>query len=100
MKNLKEMSYDELKHKRDLIVNAKAFSICDIDRRGFQQTIKGIEKEMYRREIGKSRVLAAITGVLVLFSICVSSCQTVKGVAGDAGWILTTASDNIVIQDK
>ena len=108
MKNLKEMSYEELKQQRDLIVNAKAFSICDIDRRGFQQVIEGLEDEIYRREIGKSRVLAAITGVLVLFCICTSSCrstltavgQVAKGAGDGASTFLNGVGDFCIEEGK
>lgn len=103
MKNLKDMNYRELKLQRDLIVNAKAFSICDVDRRGFQQVIESLEDEIYRREMSTSRKVATPICVAVLLAIMFWSqgCQTVKGVSGDAGWILTKVSDNIVIeQDK
>ena len=38
--------------------------------------------------------------LLVSAVILVSGCQTVKGIAGDSGWILTKMSDNIQTQEK
>ena len=96
MKALKRMKYSELKHRVELLVNARAFSIDCQDRRTFQQAIEALEQEIYRRETRTLRSLLA--GVACLLLITIAGCQTVKGVTGDAGWILTELSENITTE--
>jgi len=50
----------------------------------------------------QTRIMVALVVItlLVLLSIVCSSCQTVKGVTGDMGWILTKTSDNIQIEKE
>ena len=95
MKSMKKLTYSELKLRRDLYLNAKIFSIDDEDRAAFQAAIEGLNNEIYRRETNGSRLLAAVLVSIVLLTIVLVGCQTVKGVTGDAGWILTELSDNI-----
>lgn len=38
--------------------------------------------------------------IVIAVILFLSGCQTVKGVTGDAGWILTELSDNIQTQEK
>ena len=47
----------------------------------------------------ESKILHNAVIVLVLAVILVSGCQTVKGVTGDAGWMLTKLSDNIQVKE-
>jgi len=45
----------------------------------------------------ESKILAL---VLLAILFCSQGCQTIKGVTGDAGWILTELSDNIQTEGK
>jgi len=62
-------------------------------------------KQRRSREIELARrlkFLVIIVNVLVLFSIIMTTtgCGTVKGMAGDAGWILTKMSENITVEGE
>jgi predicted small secreted protein len=58
------------------------------------------ERERDRPMYGKARLVVMAVIAIVLAAIFVSGCQTLKGVTGDSGWILTKLSDNIQTQEK
>ena len=86
------------------MVNAMAFSICDMDREIFQKAIQGIEDEMYRREVNGSRILTSVVCCLVLISIILTGCtttirgtgQAVKGVGQGIGTIVVGVGDFLI----
>lgn len=43
----------------------------------------------------QTRILRTAMWLIVSAVIFVSGCQTVKGIAGDSGWMLTKLADNI-----
>ncbi len=78
---MRKKSYNQLKQRRDLMLNAKAFSIDDEDRETFQKAIEGLEKQMYR----KVKIAVIVISLLVLFSILTSGCvsNTIDGFRRD-----------------
>ena len=44
--------------------------------------------------------LAIVTALVLLSIVLTAGCQTLKGVTGDTGWMLTKLSDNIQVQEK
>lgn len=61
------------------------------------------EGEEYREVVRKLRwvesiVLWTLVGIISLMSGF--GCQTMKGIAGDSGWMLTKLADNIQTQEK
>ncbi len=70
MNNLKSKSIKQLKDRRDLLVNALAFSIDEEDRAAFQKAIDGLESQMYR----KVKIALIVVSILVLLSIVSSGC--------------------------
>lgn len=99
MNILRKKTYSWLKAQRDLLVNAKAFSIDEEDRAALGKAVQGLENEMYRRELVVVRSAVVAITVLVLLSI-IAGCQTAKGITGDSGWFLTKLSENIQPQEK
>lgn len=99
MNILRKKTYGWLKAQRDLLVNARAFSIDEEDRAALQKAIQGLEGEMYRRELVVVKSAIVAITALVLLSI-VSGCQTFKGATGDSAWILQKLSDNVQTQEK
>lgn len=65
---------------------------CDLDIKAAHER----KRPMY----GRARLIVMAVIAIVIASIVLSGCQTVKGVTGDAGWILTELSDNIQTQEK
>ncbi|KKN55599.1 hypothetical protein LCGC14_0580710 [marine sediment metagenome] len=59
----------------------------------YEQAINGCDR-LTARIIAKSKRRLGLLLILLCLSL-VQGCQTVKGVTGDAGWILTELSDNI-----
>lgn len=78
--------------REDVALWTMVVNECDVD-------IKAAN-EQERKMFGKVRIGILVVTVLVLVSIFLSGCQTLKGVTGDSGWILTKLSDNINIQEK
>ena len=76
---LRRKTYSWLKAQRDLLVNAKAFSIDEDDRAALGKAIQGLENEMYRR--GLVSVFGAAT-ILVILSI-ISGCYSIHGIGKD-----------------
>lgn len=78
MENLK--SIKQLKQRRDLLVNAKTFSIDEEDRTAFQKAIDGLEAQMYR----KVKIAVVVVSILVLLSILASGgCNSIEGMRMD-----------------
>lgn len=75
MNNLKRQINDQLRRRRDLLLNAKTFSIDDGDRETFRKAINGLEKQMYR----KVRTALIVISLLVLFSIISGCAKTMQG---------------------
>ncbi len=71
--------YTELKERRDLLFNAKVFSIDNKDRAAFQKAIDGLEAQMYR----KVKIALIVVSILVLLSIVSSGCGTMAGIQSD-----------------
>ena len=63
----------QLKERRDLLFNAKVFSIDPKDRKAFQKAIDGLESQMYR----KVKIGLIVVSILVLLSILASGCGKV-----------------------
>ena len=82
MNILRKKTYSWLKAQRDLLVNAKAFSIDEEDRAALQKAVQGLENEMYRRELVVVRSAVIVITVLVLLSI-VSGCYSIHGIGKD-----------------
>lgn len=50
------------------------------------------------KRMNRFRMMIWIINIAVILQIvCCTGCQTVKGITGDAGWILTKTSENITI---
>ena len=81
MNILRKKTYKWLRAQRDLLVNAKAFSIDAEDRAALQKAIQGLESEMYRHElvVVKSAVVAAV----LVFLIIISGCYSIHGIGKD-----------------
>ena len=96
------LNYAELDKMRDALL-VEASGLTDRDE-GKLQVIGELSLEMERREAeAHRRILSAAFAVNVLVLaviIFVSGCQTLKGVTGDTGWMLTKLSDNIQVQEK
>ena len=82
MNILRKKTYRWLKAQRNLLVNAKAFSIDEEDRTALQKAIQGLENEMYRRELVVVRSAVVVITVLVLLSI-ISGCYSIHGIGKD-----------------
>lgn len=82
MNILRKKTYKWLKAQRDLLVNAKAFSIDEEDRVALQKAIKGLENEMYRHELVVVKSVVVVITVLVLLSI-ISGCYSIHGIGKD-----------------
>jgi predicted small secreted protein len=84
MNILRRKTYKWLRAQRDLLVNAKAFSIDEEDRAALQKAIQGLENEMYRHELVVVRLAVVVITALVLLSI-VSGCisNTLDGMRQD-----------------
>ena len=80
--------YTKLKERRDLLFNAKVFSIDEEDRAALQKAIDGLEAQMYR----KVKIALIVVSILVLVSI-VSGCG--KMLEG-TGRIMEGLGDGIV----
>lgn len=48
----------------------------------------------------KALLMVAVIVILILLSILLSGCQTLKGATGDSAWMLQKLSDNIVNNDS
>ena len=59
-----------------------------------KDVLKRIRINMKIDEIEK-KLLRTAMWLLIGAVVFVSGCQTVKGIAGDSGWILTKVADNI-----
>ena len=79
----------------------------------YEMVVEECDKEIARQQQVKRDIKAAVGSaqtrvmsalvvivILVLASIVLTSCQTVKGLTGDAGWILTKTSNNIQIEQE
>ncbi len=75
---MKKESHSQLKQRRDLMLNAKTFSIDDEDRKAFQKAIEGLERRMYR----KVKIAVIAISLLVLFSI-LTGCNSIEGMRMD-----------------
>ena len=82
MNILRRKTYRWLKAQRDLLVNAKAFSIDEEDRAALGKATQGLENEMYRRELVVVRSAVAVITILVLLSI-LSGCYSIHGIGKD-----------------
>ena len=82
MNILRKKTYKWLRAQRDLLVNAKAFSIDEEDRGALQKAIQGLESEMYRRELVVVKSAVIVITVLVLLSI-ISGCYSIHGIGKD-----------------
>ena len=82
MNILRRKTYKWLKAQRDLLVNAKAFSIDEEDRTALGKAIKGLSDEMYRRELVVVKSAVAVITILVLLSI-ISGCYSIHGIGKD-----------------
>ncbi len=71
-------SLKQLKQRRDLLLNAKVFSIDEEDRTAFQKAIDGLEAQMYR----KVKIALILVSILVFVSI-ISGCGTMAGIQSD-----------------
>lgn len=96
------LNYAELDKMRDaLLIEASSMTNRD---EGKLQIIEELSCEMEHREAETAKRLRGVVitvNILVLASILFcTGCQTVKGVTGDAGWILTELSDNIQTEGK
>lgn len=106
MNNLRRQKFSQLKTRRDLMLNARAFSIDDEDRAAFEKVIDGLEEEMYRRQIAIVRSMVIGINVLVIVMI-LGGCNTArstlnlgKAIGEDGAWILGKMSDNIQTTEK
>ncbi len=92
-----QMNYAEIEKMRDALL-LEASGLTETDE-GKLQVIGELSVEMESREAEASRrVLSAVAciNILVLSVILFcSGCQTLKGVTGDTGWMLTKLSENI-----
>ena len=82
MNILRRKTYKWLRAQRDLLVNAKAFSIDEEDRAALQKAIEGLGNEMYRREVVMVKSAVVVITVLVLLSI-ISGCYSIHGIGKD-----------------
>ena len=83
----------------DIGVHEMVIDECDKEVARQQQEKRDIKAA---KGMAQARVMVALVviTILVLLSIVCSSCQTVKGLTGDAGWILTKTSNNIKIEQE
>ncbi len=82
MNILRRKTYRWLKAQRDLLVNARAFSIDEEDRAALQKAVQGLENEMYRRELEVVKSAFVVITVLVLMNI-ISGCYSIHGIGKD-----------------
>jgi TRAP-type mannitol/chloroaromatic compound transport system permease large subunit len=88
--------------------NATAFYHADdTDKEFWEQVVEDIDEEIVaisqqeKKQNTKAMIMLVIITILVLATIILTiCCQTVKGVTGDAGWMLTKLSDNIQTEGK
>ncbi len=83
MNILRRKTYRWLKAQRDLLVNARAFSIDEEDRAALQKAIQGLENEMYRRELVVVKSAVAMIAVIVFLSTSGCISNTLDGMRQD-----------------
>ena len=92
MNILRRKTYKWLRAQRDLLVNAKAFSIDEEDRAALQKAIEGLGNEMYRREVVMVKSAVVVITVLVLLSIISGCAKMLEG----SGRIIEGLGDGVV----
>ena len=92
MNNLRRQKFSQLKTRRDLMLNARAFSIDDEDRAAFEKVIVGLEEEMYRRQIAIVRSMVIGINVLVIVMILGGCGKMMRG----TGLIFEGVGDGVV----
>ena len=77
----------------------------DEDQWFWEQAIEDYDDEIIEQSkvepmYGKARIGVMIIIVLILATVALSGCQTVKGSLGDLSWGAKVLADNIVVQEK
>ncbi len=101
-----ELNYAELEiWREELLQEASGKKVNDPTINETMKWVRAISIEMEAREretASRIRFLVCGVNAIVLATIIfvTTGCQTVKGVTGDAGWILTKVSENIKVEQE
>lgn len=105
LKATKSNAEKELARAEESLIDARCdvaawrLIIFECNKELAKKVVNGMRKANVKVEVLIVKLTLAFITFLVLLTI-VAGCQTVKGVAGDTGWILTKMSENIVVEQE
>jgi hypothetical protein len=101
-----ELDIEVLQEAKGNAVKRYNAAASDSDRGFWEQVINDIDDEIIDIQqeqeplYNKTRIAVMILIVLVLLTIWLVGCCTVKGVMNDTAWVLRTGADNIQVKEK